>query len=480
MSDSTPSPVAVEADARNGRVRYVDRRQGFSPYPKLKPSGVEWLGDVPEHWEVAPVKRHCRIVNGGTPATADPTFWNGSVRWITPEDLGGAKSRTVSNTRRTLSQRGYANCGAQVVPAQSIVLSTRAPIGHVAIMAKSSCTNQGCRSLVPNRSVVDPVFLYYAIRSQRAVLKSLGKGTTFLELSTIDVGSFPVALPLLNEQRAIATYLDRETAKIDALIARNEVLIEGLKEQRAALVSRTVTCGLPPDESRKAGIDPHPKLKPSGVEWLGDVPEHWRIQRGKYIMATIDVRSVTGQEELLTVSAAHGVIPRESVDASVTMFKAESYVGHKLCWPGDLVINSLWAWAYGLGVSRYHGIVSAAYGVYRLRKSYEEYIDYIHWLVRSDAFQWELQVRSKGIWVSRLLLTDDAFLSTCLPCPPLHEQAAIAEYLRRATSRLDRRRRLARREIALLREYRTRLISDVVTGKVDVRCLAGAGVEAVE
>ena len=100
----------------------------------------------------------------------------------------------------------------------------------------------------------------------------------------------------------------------------------------------------------------NPGYKPSGVPWLGDVPEHWDVQRGKALFAPVDIRSATGNQELLTVSAQHGVIPRKS--ANVTMFKAESYVGYKLCWPGDLVINSLWAWAHGLGVSQHHGIVT--------------------------------------------------------------------------------------------------------------------------
>ena len=108
---------------------------------------------------------------------------------------------------------------------------------------------------------------------------------------------------------------------------------------------------------------PYPAYKPSGVEWLGNVPAHWEMRRGKHLFQPIDVRSDTGDEELLTVSAQRGVVPRES--ANVTMFKAESYAGYKLCWPGDVVINSLWAWAHGLGVSQHHGIVSSAYGVYR-------------------------------------------------------------------------------------------------------------------
>jgi len=120
------------------------------------------------------------------------------------------------------------------------------------------------------------------------------------------------------------------------------------------------------------------------------------------------------------------------------MFKAKSYAGHKLCWPGDLVINSLWAWNGGLGVSQHHGIVSTAYGVYRARNSTEVNPHYLHDLLRSSAFQWELQVRSKGVWISRLQLTDTAFLDAAIPMPPPVEQEAIARFLAWATNRLDR------------------------------------------
>ena len=114
-------------------------------------------------------------------------------------------------------------------------------------------------------------------------------------------------------------------------------------------------------------LKPYPAYKDSGIAWLGKVPEPWTIRRGKALFDCIDIRSSTGEEELLTGSSEHGVIMRKST--TVTMFKAESYMGYKLCWPGDLVINSLWAWANGLGVSQYHGIISSAYGVYRLRPS---------------------------------------------------------------------------------------------------------------
>ena len=214
-----------------------------------------------------------------------------------------------------------------------------------------------------------------------------------------------------------------------------------------------------------ASLPPYPAYKETGIPWLPRIPAHWELRRGKMLFDVIDARSETGTEELLTVSAEHGVIPRRN--ANVTMFKAESYVGYKLCWPGDLVINSLWAWARGLGVSRYHGIVSSAYSVYRPKAFVNG--KYIHNLARSSPFQWELQVRSKGIWVSRLQLTDEAFLNAPFPLPPLPEQHAIARYLDWADARITRLIRLRERQVKLLEEYKQALIHQAVTGQIDVR-----------
>ena len=225
-----------------------------------------------------------------------------------------------------------------------------------------------------------------------------------------------------------------------------------------------------------ADLKPYPAMKPSGVEWLGDVPEHWTVKRGKALFHCVDVRSSTGEEELLTVSSERGVVPRSS--ATVTMFKAESYAGYKLCWPNDLVINSLWAWARGLGVARHHGIISSAYGVYRLRPSYTEYSAYVHDLVRSTPFNWELQVRSKGIWISRLQLTDEAFLGAPFPLPPSQEQSAIVRYLDHVDRRIRRYIRAKQKLIKLLEEQKQALIHQIVTRGLDPNVrLKPSGVE---
>lgn len=212
-------------------------------------------------------------------------------------------------------------------------------------------------------------------------------------------------------------------------------------------------------------LKPYPEMKDSGVEWLGKVPAHWDIQRGKYIFRCVDERSKTGDEELLTVSATNGVIPRK--ETSVTMFKAESYVGYKLCWPDDLVINSLWAWGRGLGFSKYHGIVSTAYGVYRLRSRSKVAPLYLHVLVRSTPFHWELRIRSKGIWISRLQLTDESFLGSELPLPPVSEQTAIVRYLDYVERRVRQFVKAKQKLIRLLEEQKQAIIHRAVTRGLD-------------
>ncbi|MBE2281980.1 MAG: restriction endonuclease subunit S [Prosthecobacter sp.] len=213
------------------------------------------------------------------------------------------------------------------------------------------------------------------------------------------------------------------------------------------------------------GLKPYAEYKESDIPWVRSLPAHWVTKRGKSYLVTIDQRSKSGKEELLTVSSARGVVPRNS--AKVTMFKAESYAGHKLCWPGDLVINSLWAWGGGLGVTQHHGIISTAYSVYRPRPSAQMNPRFLHELVRSSPFHWELQVRSKGVWISRLQLTDASFLDAPIPLPPPDEQAAIVRFLDHANWKIDGFIRTKRKLIRLLNEQKQAIIHHAVTRGLD-------------
>lgn len=207
-------------------------------------------------------------------------------------------------------------------------------------------------------------------------------------------------------------------------------------------------------------------MKDSGVEWLGEVPEHWDVQRAKYFYREVDERSVSGSEELMSVSHKIGVTPRKK---GVTMFLAENNIGHKICRPGDLAINTMWAYMAALGVARQTGIVSPSYGVYRPIDPEILNPDFIDCLLRTEGYKSEYLCRSTGITSSRLRLYPDAFLRIPILCPPGPEQAAIVHYIHEATTGIQAGIKQTEREIELLHEYRTRLIADVVTGKLDVR-----------
>ena len=232
----------------------------YPAYPKYKASGVEWLGDVPEHWETPALKRKFKIVNGGTLSSSEESYWDGDIVWITPDDLGREASKRIAKGRRSITTEGLANCGVRLVPENSMIISTRVPIGHLAITDIEGCTNQGCRALVPFQKDIDSDYFYFTLLASKPVLQASGKGTTFLELSTTSLGQQPIPLPPIAEQHAIADYLDRETGRLDTLVAKKRTLVERLKEKRTALISQTVTQGLPAEAARAAGFDPHPWL----------------------------------------------------------------------------------------------------------------------------------------------------------------------------------------------------------------------------
>jgi type I restriction enzyme S subunit len=223
-------------------------------------------------------------------------------------------------------------------------------------------------------------------------------------------------------------------------------------------------------------LQPYPEYKDSGVPWLGKIPVHWSEKRAKYYFKEIDRRSETGAEEMLSVSHITGVTPRSQ--KNVTMFKAESNVGQKLCQPGDLIINTMWAWMAALGVSNYVGIVSPSYGVYRPNNSKDYESIYLNYLLRIEGYRSEYICRSTGIRSSRLRLYPDKFLSMPIICPSMEEQSAITRFLKSQDYLFLKFIRNKRRLIELLKEQTQNIINKAVTRGIesDVK-LKPSGVE---
>ncbi|MDH0373573.1 restriction endonuclease subunit S [Comamonas aquatica] len=231
---------------------------------------------MPEHWSVMAIKRVCAVVGGSTPKSDQDAYWDGDITWVTPADLSRLTGFEIHDSMRTITAEGLDSCGTTIVPEGSVILSTRAPIGSLGIAAKALCTNQGCKALVPNGP--SSRLLAYLLTASNEALNVRGKGTTFLELSGDELGAFVVPLASVPEQTAIASFLDHETAKIDALVVEQQKLIDLLQEKRQAVISHAVT----------KGLNPNAPMKDSGVEWLGEVPAHWEIKRIKHLVATLE------------------------------------------------------------------------------------------------------------------------------------------------------------------------------------------------
>lgn len=184
---------------------------------------------LPNGWVMKKLGEVCDIFNGGTPKTSIKEYWDGDIYWITPKDMGRLKSFYVDNTERKITNSGLKNSSAKVLPTNSIILSSRAPIGHLAINKKPMATNQGCKGLVPSK-YMDTKYIFYFLKSNVQLLNELGSGTTFNELSGGKLGSVEIPVPPLAEQQRIVAYLDQTFAALNQAKANLQKNLQNAKE----------------------------------------------------------------------------------------------------------------------------------------------------------------------------------------------------------------------------------------------------------
>ena len=426
------------------------------PYPTYKPSTVPWLGDVPGHWQVMRLKALGHIQAGSGFPHEEQGDTTQEYPFFKVGDMAkSANSIEMEEHQHSISSNTVSKLRAFVFPPRTIVFAkvgAALMLNRRRMLVRPSCIDNNMMGLIPQQ-----VLPAYMLRLMGTI--DFGRFVNPGAVPSVNesqVGEERVTLPPPPEQRAIVRYLDYVDRRIRRYITAKQKLIELLEEEKRAIVNRTIT----------RGLDSNVRLKPSRVEWLGDVPEHWEVRRAKFFYRESDERSRTGVEELMSVSHITGVTPRKK---SVTMFMAESNMGYKLCRPGDIVINTMWAYMAALGVARQNGLVSPSYGVYRpLSDDHMDHI-YIDSLLRTEAYKANYTIRSTGITGSRLRLYAESFLDVPLLCPPITEQNSIVEHLGQVTAATDAAITRASRQIELIEEYRTRLIADLVTGKLDVR-----------
>ena len=191
-----------------------------------KPSGIAWIGEIPANWETNKLKYMFAMVNDSTPDTSNNDFWDGDIAWITPADMD--EFGDIGGGERSITDKGYRACGTSLLPERSIVISTRAPIGKINCTTAPLCTNQGCKSLVHTGGVSR--YFYYLLMCGQEELIMRGRGTTFIELGTADLGNLEVSIPPLPEQQAIVAFLDDRCGQIDGIVTDLERQVEILRQ----------------------------------------------------------------------------------------------------------------------------------------------------------------------------------------------------------------------------------------------------------
>ncbi|RNF33970.1 restriction endonuclease subunit S [Paracoccus methylarcula] len=394
------------------------------------------------------------VFNGATPASGEPAYWDGDIPWVGPADLGKLSIRYIAGGGRSITQEGFSSCGTQMVPAGTIILSIRAPIGHMAIASQPMCFNQGCRGLVP-RSMVRTDFAYWSLLSRKPQLEAAGQGTTFIELGRDKLRAERIPLPDLATQKAIADFLDREIARIDQLIEKKKRLVELLGKKQKAFATETAT-----------GAN-HPGRSITGLGQLPLAPSHWRVCR----VATVFKESFEmGGEDLpvLSVSINWGISDRELDDEDrhriVTYIQDRS--AYKRVRVGDLVYNMMRAWQGAFGVAKVDGLVSPAYVV--ARPTEKIHAPYFEHLLRTPMWIEEFRRASKGIADFRQRLYWEHFRQVRIILPPFEEQVHIADQIAVNAAAVKEVLAPIATSIDRLREFRSALITAAVTGRIDV------------
>jgi len=416
---------------------------------------------VPANWTITPLKGCFTIYGGSTPKSDEAAFWDGEIVWVSPADLSKLSTLYINDSARKITDAGLSSCGTKLVPEGSIVLSTRAPIGSLAIAKTELCTNQGCKSLVP-KAGVDELFYAYCLLASTEALNLRGKGTTFLELSADELGAFKVPLPPFDEQAAVAAFLNRETGKIDILIAEQEKLLALLAEKRQATISHTVTRGLNPDAP----------MRDSGYAWMSLVPAHWAVAGLGYIAS---VENGTTPSRDVEEYWRDGNIPwlASGEVNQLHIRDATEYITDaalKNCSLRLLPVGTVIVGMIGQGKTRGMSarlLISATINQNlaaicpgpRMDGGYLLYVFHA-------VYEW---LREAGRGGNQAAMNCQMLSSLRIPVPPIEEQRAILDFIEAETTRLDALKAEVERGIELLRERRSALVSAAVTGKIDVR-----------
>ncbi|MET3605690.1 type I restriction enzyme S subunit [Sphaerotilus sulfidivorans] len=444
-------------------------------YPHYKPSGVQWLGDVPAHWEITSLSQICDLLQTGPFGSQlhSDDYVDAGIPVVNPSNIVGEK--IVPDYSCSVSDADAQRLIQHRLQAGDVVVGRRGEMGRCAVVsALEAGWLCGTGSLLIRlKSHMRPDFLSVYMRTPyvRELLSLVSVGSTMANLSAGVLGGIRIPTPDYNEQTAIAHFLDHETAKIDALIAEQEKLIQLLAEKRQATLSHAVT----------RGLDPAAPMKDSGVAWLGEVPAHWEVRRIKSLIHSIE-QGWSPQCENFPVSSVDewGVLKVGCVNGGI--FRADENkklppelqpVQHYALKKNDVLVsraNTRELVGSAAVVPEDFSNLMLCDKLYRLRLIENLCsADFIAAYLGTGVARSQIELGASGASSSMLNIGQSVILDLLMPLPSQQEQEKIIAFITEKTAALDGLYAEAERAIALLKERRAALIAAAVTGQIDVR-----------
>ncbi|HIF9421970.1 TPA: restriction endonuclease subunit S [Photobacterium damselae] len=434
----------------------------YAAYPEYKDSGVEWVGSIPSTWEMWKLSHAYELIGSGTTPTSNNEKWfQGDIPWITTGEL---RENIITDTTKKVSPLTIETFTAlKIYPKGSIAIAMYgATIGRLGILGVDATTNQACCVMTKSK-VLKNKYLFYWLQAFKDDIVQLSSGGGQPNINQEKVAALKISAPVLKEQTQIAAFLDHETAKIDTLIEKQQQLIELLKEKRQAVISHAVTKGLNPDAP----------MKDSGVEWLGEVPEHWDVTPYKHLTNQITVGIVvtpakyyvdTGIKCLRSLNVGQNEIKDNnwvyiSNESNKTLKKTQVYTGD------IVVVRSGQTGAAAEITEQYNGI--NCIDLIIIRKTKKLCSTFACFQLNSDFIRHQVSLGSEGAIQQHFNV--EVANSLLMSLPPMKEQLAITSFLIKKENQFSTLLHAAEKQILLLQERRTALISAAVTGKIDVR-----------
>ena len=444
-------------------------------YGEYKASGFSWADELPAHWSTASLKWLCKRYSGGTPDKARMEFWeNGTIPWL---NSGAVNDGRIYEASAYITHEAFESSSAKWIPPGALLIALAGQgktKGMVAQLMFESTCNQSMAAIVPTTRI-DARYLYWWLTCNYQNIRNMAGGDLRDGLNLDLLGAIPCPLPSADEQTAIATFLDRETAKIDALIAEQEKLIALVAEKRQAAISHSVT----------KGLNPNAPTKDSGVAWLGEVPAHWEVGALKRYRGVTDCTHITAEfvDDGYPLASIREVQSRyvllDAAKRTTRLYYEQLIEGGRQPSPGDLIFSRNATVGEVAQVEKGHPPFAMGQDVCLLRRLCDDSsTDFMQFVIRSSVVVEQLKNIMVGSTFKRVNVEEIRGLQ--VPAPPPEEQARIAAFLIEECDTLDMLKREAELAISLLRERRSALIAAAVIGQLDVREAVAHAAEAQE